>query len=181
MHFCNSCVVGHNDRLPNLLNPAMRKPSHLTPALLAICTISGLSWADDAGLRSCRGIADSAARLTCYDAISIPSGTTRAAPSAPVAPEKASRTPVERFGIEHKALTAEQVEMIESRIPGRFEGWGPKSLIRLANGQVWQVVDDTARMMHLDNPKVVVRRGMLGAYFLDIEGDNRSPRVRRVQ
>ena len=31
------------------------------------------------------------------------------------------------------------------------------------------------------NPKVRVRRGALGAFFLEFEGSNRSPKVRRVQ
>jgi len=33
----------------------------------------------------------------------------------------------------------------------------------------------------VDNPKVVVRRGMLGGFFLEVENSNRSPRVRRIQ
>jgi len=53
--------------------------------------------------------------------------------------------------------------------------------VRLANGQVWQVADGTTRLYELDNPKVTIRRGVLGAYYLDLSIDNRSIRVRRVQ
>ena len=70
---------------------------------------------------------------------------------------------------------------MESTIPGHFEGWGPGERIKLANGQVWQVVDDSRAYFNVDNPRVVVRRGMLGGFFLEIENSNRSPRVRRVQ
>ena len=70
---------------------------------------------------------------------------------------------------------------MESHIPGHFEGWGPSARIKLANGQVWQVVDGTSAFFNRDNPKVVVRRGMMGGFFLEIENSNRSPRVRRVQ
>jgi hypothetical protein len=36
-------------------------------------------------------------------------------------------------------------------------------------------------VLNLDNPKVVIRRGMMGGFFLELEKTNRSPRVRRVQ
>lgn len=166
----------------------MRKTS-VAPALLVATLGASLpSWGDD-GLRRCRAIADSAARLSCYDALPSASG-----PSRPAAPPKAvppghspfrdppRSPPAERFGLEYQAKPTEpEVATIESTIPGRFEGWRPNTRIRLANGQVWQVIDETSRYVVLDNPKVVVRRGVLGAFFLDIEGDNRSPRVRRVQ
>jgi hypothetical protein len=70
---------------------------------------------------------------------------------------------------------------IQSYIPGRFEGWGPNYRIRLANGQVWQVVDDSKGILQRQDPKVTVRRGLLGSFYLDFEGDNRSPRVKRIE
>jgi hypothetical protein len=90
-------------------------------SLFLLLLVSGAALADDAALARCRGFADAAARLACYDAIP------------------------------------------------------------LANGQVWQIADGSARFMSLDNPKVTIRRGALGSFFLDFENDNRSPRVRRVQ
>ena len=54
---------------------------------------------------------------------------------------------------------------IESQIPGRFEGWQPNTRIRLANGQVWQVTDGSSRIYDVNNPKVEIRRGMLGAFY----------------
>ena len=168
--------------------PQVFKPA---PTLLAFLIASGVAAAaDDAAVRRCRAIPDSIARLACYDA--LPLGTAAAAPpkAAPqqspfrpqAAPPKAPvAAPVENFGLEHKARPADELATIETYIPGRFEGWKPGVRITLANGQVWQVTDDTSRYVVLDNPKVVVRRGVMGAFFLDIEGDNRSPRVRRVQ
>lgn len=158
--------------------------------LVTLAGVSGTVTADDAALRRCRGISDAAIRLACYDSIALPAPT--AAPRTPAqapavvpptatAAAKPMPSPVERFGMEHKILRSDEVERVESHIEGRFEGWRPKSLIRLANGQVWQVVDDSALYKLWDNPKVVVRRGMLGAFYMDFEGDNRSPRVRRVQ
>lgn len=76
---------------------------------------------------------------------------------------------------------APQADRIESHIPGRFEGWKANSLIRLANGQVWKVVDDSWLHGQWDSPKVSIRRGVLGSFYLDIAGESRSPRVRRVE
>jgi hypothetical protein len=43
------------------------------------------------------------------------------------------------------------------------------------------VIDNTSRYLFLDNPAVTVKRGALGSFFLDIEGTNHMPRVRRVK
>jgi hypothetical protein len=86
------------------------------------------------------------------------------------------------FGMEERVAAAQALpNTLESTIPGRFEGWGPNTRFRLANGQVWQVVDNCSAVVYRDNPKVVVRRGMMGGFFLEIEDSNRSPRVRRIQ
>ena len=83
--------------------------------------------------------------------------------------------------MEQRAPAVEYPTTMETYIPGRFEGWGPNTRIKLGNGQVWQVVDGTSATFSLDNPKVVIRRGMMGGFFLEIENSNRSPRVRRLQ
>ena len=43
------------------------------------------------------------------------------------------------------------------------------------------MVDGTSAYFNRENPKVLVRRGMMGGFFLEIENSNRSPRVKRVQ
>jgi hypothetical protein len=149
-------------------------------ALLLLAAAPAL--ADDAGLLKCRTIKDASARLACYDALQVPAAPPKsaAAPSAAPQAQPAPSTTPEQFGLERK-LAFTQLEAIESTIPGRFEGWGPNENIRLANGQVWQVVDDSKGYHSIDNPKARVRRGALGAFYLEIEGINRSPRVRRLQ
>jgi hypothetical protein len=87
----------------------------------------------------------------------------------------------EQFGLETKLAPAPGVDAIESQISGRFEGWQPNTKIQLANGQVWQVTDSSSRTYDVNNPKVEIRRGMMGAFYLNIAGDNRTVRVRRIQ
>ena len=138
--------------------------------------------ADDGALRRCRGIADAAARLACYDALPLPApgDATAAAPpvaARPAAPARESSL-LERFGLESRQP---QADRIDSHIPGLFTGWEANSQIRLANGQVWKVVDGSWLHGEWNNPRVSIRRGMLGSFYLDIEGENRSPRVQRVR
>jgi hypothetical protein len=104
-----------------------------------------------------------------------------AASAAAPAPPPPPQAQVQSFGMEERVARAEQPTTMESFIPGHFEGWGPGARIKLGNGQVWQVVDGTSAFMNVDNPKVVVRRGMMGGFFLELENSNRSPRVRRLQ
>lgn len=170
--------------------------------------MSGAALADDAALRGCRGITDAAKRLACYDALPLspalsgeplkkevsapipavpPAATaTPASPATPAPTVAAKPAPptaaqqVTSFGLVAKA-PKDQIQNIESTIPGHFDGWGPRSKILLANGQVWRIDDDTSVDMDYDNPKVVIRRGSLGVFFMDVANDNHAPRVMRVQ
>jgi hypothetical protein len=153
--------------------------------LLLLAATSAL--ADEADLLRCRAISDAAARLACYDAIAVPTGApapptaARApAPATPATPATPASPARDQFGLEHRQEIA-KVEAIESTIPGRFEGWRANERIRFANGQVWQIADDSRGTHWIENPKVRVRRGALGAFYLEIEGTNRSPRVQRLQ
>ncbi|MCW5590696.1 MAG: hypothetical protein KIS74_01235 [Burkholderiales bacterium] len=157
---------------------------------LLAATTSAL--ADDAGILRCRAIKDSAARLACYDAIAVPStapaaaaqpkaGTpAAAAPAAAPRAAEAPPTPAQQFGMEAKTPAA-QLEAIESTIPGMFEGWGPNTVITLANGQSWQISDSSSGYIHKENPKVRIRRAFMGSFTLEFEDSSRVAKVRRVK
>ncbi len=130
----------------------------------------GMAQASDAAVNQCRLESLAAKRLACYDAIPVP-----AVSAAPAAAQAAAPAAASRFGLPSPAA-----ESVDSRIAGRFEGWGPKTRFTLANGQVWEVEDGSSAALWLDGPAVRVRRGFAGAYYLEIEGSNRSPRVRRL-
>ncbi|MDX2220767.1 MAG: hypothetical protein SF172_17235 [Burkholderiales bacterium] len=141
-----------------------------------------------ADLQRCRDLKDAAARLACYDAIPL-APTSAAVPpatraTATVAPAQAiSTTPVAAdFGLERRAeQKREEVKTIESRITGNVEGWEPNSRFTLDNGQVWQVSDDSRSFGNVTNPKVKISRGTFGTFFLEIEGINAAPRVKRIR
>src|SRR5438128_9718888 len=127
------------------------------PLFAVLLAMAGTALAvDDASLRQCREMKDPASRLACYDALPMASPKAaspvtaapgRNAPSPAAVPEPPSREQQEaQFGLPEIRVEPEE---IKSSIPGSFEGWGPNYRIRLANGQVWEVVDGSQRFTQL--------------------------------
>jgi hypothetical protein len=146
------------------------------PPLLALSLLfaAGPALASDAAILQCRALSDAQARLACYDG--IPLGAQPALAASPAA------SPQQNFGLEAAKRQEAEPASIESTIEGRFDGWDPGAQIRLANGQVWRVVDGSSAVLPgMKNPKVKVVRNLLGTIFLEIEGTNNSPKVRRVR
>lgn len=161
-----------------------------------------------AELARCRAIAEPVERLKCYDLIAQPSGSPRAAPtstasaaaSAAASPTamanttapgagaarpgpptaEAAAAATARFGLEH-VRAADAASELRSSIPGSFGGWDAKTRWRLANGQVWQVADGSRAYYRLESPKVLIMRGALGSFFMEIEGVSHAVPVRRVE
>jgi hypothetical protein len=168
-------------------------------AWFVLMLVSSAALADDGALLRCRALADGPARLSCYDAIPAlpatpaPAGGQAlqaaqggvAGPAAPAAAAPVyapSREQLEQaFGKEPAALQALRLASLDSHIVGAFDGWVANQTIRLANGQLWRVVDGSDDMLEANNPKVTLQRGLLGAIYLDIDGAHRRPRVQRLQ
>lgn len=149
--------------------------------LLPCCLLAQapLAIAQAEALQKCRAERDAALRLACYDAIPATAAAPAAAAGNAPAPAKAAApAAATNFGL---PAANQGGDAIDSRIAGVVEGWGPRTQFRLANGQVWQVEDGSSAALYLREPKVRVRRGFAGAYYLELEGSNRSPRVRRLQ
>jgi hypothetical protein len=170
--------------------------------LLFACTAlsAGAAFADDAAILKCRSLPDTASRLACYDAIPVgaapvaaaaapapapaPAARAVAAAPAPVAVAAPAASPEQSFGLRPVVKKQQDVEpsSIRSSVVGRFDGWGPGTIFRLANGQVWKVTDDTDAVLPIvQNPNVEITRGLIGAYFLQVEGHANSARVARVK
>jgi len=148
-------------------------PSLLVLSLLSVC---GAALADDAAILKCRALGDTQARLACYDTIPVAEQpVASAAPAVAVSAEQS-------FGMETVKRKEAEPQSIESRIAGKFDGWEPGAQIQLANGQVWRVIDGSSAVLPgMKDPKVRVVRNLLGTLFLEIEGTNNSPKVRRVR
>ncbi len=153
--------------------------------LCAAAIVSPHALADVASIQKCRALKDAVPRLACYDAIDLgkPAAAAPVAPSAARAAGSAASAvapAAAEFGLAPRQ-TAVGVDRIETTIKGRLDSWQQGSRIRLANGQLWQVSDDSRGVCDCDNRKVVVTRGAFGTYFLEIEGKGNAPRVKRLE
>lgn len=146
--------------------------------LAVLLLASGSALADDAALLKCRAMTDIAARVACYDA--IPVGVAQAAATA-VAAAPAAR-PEANFGLEAVKQREAEPRSVQSTVVGNFEGWGPGSQIRLANGQVWRIIDGSEAVLpRRSDARVTIERNLFGTIFLRVDGSNSSAKVRRVQ
>ena len=168
-------------------------------AALGVAALSGGAAAADGlaqELQRCKALGDAAARLSGYDAIAVPPPGSAPAPMVPMVPivpivpmaPTAAAAPIAppaprtaEFGLSVAAPAPAVPDAIESVIPGLFDGWGPQSRLRLANGQVWQISDGSEGTYDLRDPKVRIERGGLGGYFMRVEGLRQTPRVRRIE
>lgn len=150
--------------------------------LLALASTTALADPTAAALARCRAMSDVIVRLSCYDAIALPAqanASAQASASAAPAPVASAAVPAP-FGLPTKA-NPDEPKSIQSTIPGRFEGWKARTRITLANGQVWQITDDSSGFCDCDNPKVTIYRRAFDGYWMEIEGKTHTPTVKRVK
>ena len=145
-----------------------------------------------AEIARCTAIADSAARLKCYDA-AAPRANGAAAQQAGEAPGRVDGfglsapepvTRVEDFG---KPPPPPEITQITATVTELARTARGRSIFVLANGQVWRQLDGDDTDVQDPQPgktmKVAIETGLglLGNYNLTIEGRNASIRVRRVK
>ncbi len=71
---------------------------------------------------------------------------------------------------------------IVSRIPGVFKGWSGRTRFVLENGQVWEGLADSGSLsVDLVDPVVRIKKGLIGTWYLSVDGYNTTAKVRRVQ
>jgi hypothetical protein len=152
---------------------------------------------------------DDAARLACFDRMArsataaleagtslgararTPAAATEQAPANAAAPTPpagteatAAAAPAQEagFGLEQqRSRTSERTKSIRSRIPGEFFGWDGKTIFELENGQVWRQLDSSRLGMRVVDAEVEISRGILGSFYLSVEGFNRRVRVERIE
>ncbi|MEZ0469361.1 hypothetical protein [Luteimonas salinilitoris] len=73
-------------------------------------------------------------------------------------------------------------EPIESTLQGEFSGFRKGQRYTLENGQVWeQTAAASLSGVRKANPKVTIRPGMLGVWWLQIDGYNTRAKVQRIE
>lgn len=134
----------------------------------AMLLTMGTVHADDAAVLRCRQINDAAQRLSCYDSMEVTPAT-----------ESRPRQAPEEFGLVKNRR--DEAQAVESELAAALDGWRSNDVIHLANGQKWQIADGSSGVLRAGARKVRVRRGAFGAFYMEFEGLNKSPRVNRIQ
>ncbi len=71
---------------------------------------------------------------------------------------------------------------IVSRIPGVFKGWSGGTRFVLENGQEWEALGDSGSLsVDLVDPVVRIKKGLIGAWYLKVDGYNTTAKVRRIK
>ena len=79
-------------------------------------------------------------------------------------------------------LTFDSNEPIVARVTGSFPGLGKGKQFTLDNGQVWEQTDGTTLSGVRDSlPQLRITPGIMGAWYLQLEGFNTRARVRRIK
>ena len=72
-------------------------------------------------------------------------------------------------------------EAVTGRLKGSFSGWTPGTNLELDDGQVWRVIDGSLYTDRVDSPAVRIEPGLLGAWYLKVDGQTNRAKVRRVK
>ncbi|HIE5096339.1 hypothetical protein WG628_15735 [Stenotrophomonas maltophilia] len=71
-------------------------------------------------------------------------------------------------------------EPITGTLQGEFRGFGKGRVYVLDNGQEWEQTDTTSVVgVHKQSPKVSIKPGVMGVWYMKVEGVNSQPKVRR--
>jgi hypothetical protein len=126
----------------------------------------------------CRGVADSAQRLACYDAAAGRMSEAETKGDIVVIDRaQASAAHREAFGLHvpslafvSRALKPEEVDRIEGVVDSARSDVNGRWTMKLQDGAVWrQISGDLLKAPH-SGSKVAVRKGSLGSFLMNIDG-----------
>lgn len=84
------------------------------------------------------------------------------------------------FGFENELLVR-GLDSVVSVAQGRFDYWENGLRVRLANEQLWQVIDHRPLLYNAHDPQITIHKGIMGSFYLQIEGLSRRLKVRRIR
>jgi len=131
---------------------------------VAILLAAAASAAGETDLQRCAEIPDDKLRLSCFDALA--SGR--------------RSVPEELFGRPAGRIAPSTPEALDSRITALERTPRGRAVLHLANGQVWRLQESDHIQLRGEQLPVRIRKGMLGAFYLQVGGKGRSYRVQRV-
>ena len=72
-------------------------------------------------------------------------------------------------------------DLIRSRIDGTFKGWRGKTRFKLENGEIWQQRQSSTFITTLESPEVIIKRGRLNFYTMEVPAIGRKVHVKRIR
>jgi hypothetical protein len=149
----------------------------------------GLAAEAPTGLLACRSIADSAARLACFDR-EIATLAPSAVETVPAAPHPSAPPDAQQyFGLGGSAIAVQEeaagirpakVAKIEAHVIGLSLTANGRTVFTLDNSQVWQQLESDGEMLARLGSTATVSRGALGSYWLQIKA-GRGCKVTRTR
>lgn len=117
--------------------------------------------------------------------------TAAATKSVPVAAEPATAAEKKKSGpgwlralltLQETQEKPETAEAVETRLAGDYDGWTGHTVFKLENGQVWQQAGGGERYDDKRHaPTVKIYPGILGVYWLEIEGVRERVKVKPLK
>lgn len=168
-----------------------------------LCAFSATqAYAESIGeaMEKCRNIDNSLKRLMCYDGVAKslnqyeganeqvsqlkeykPSNSAQARPRpAQVGQQPVPTKPEHEFGLEHKRDLTKATSEIAVTINAIKKNLRDKYVLTFSDGSVWQQTDQTYLKIK-EGQAVTVERGLLGAFYLGVEGLNKRMKVKRIK
>lgn len=161
-----------------LLSGAALLTALLSPALLAQTSLSS-------AIEQCRAEQNALKRLVCYDEI-----TTANSHAIPVRPEQSAQpknhqaaqtsqqTAESDFGREHRRKIDESADKIYAVVSSIRYSPRKELIIAFDNGQVWRQNGSGNYAINVGE-RHFIRRGVLGAFYLGNDNNNRTLKVKR--
>jgi hypothetical protein len=135
-------------------------------------------------LELCRAEQNALRRLTCYDAITAENrplaSTTTAAPVAAKPQVSADTSPADSFGLEHKQVNDNAPEQLSLTVKSVSYSPHKELIVVFTNGQTWRQIGNDYYSIAAGQQHHV-KRGVLNAFFLANDSNNRTIRIRREQ
>ncbi len=167
----------------------------LNICLLFLAVAAGSASANpQQDIEKCAAITNAAERLFCFDSLAaqlegadistLPSPASQTQ-SKPAAAQRTTATATaaaqqDDFGLEMQQAR-DSADQIQSRFDGAFNGWDGDTVFKLENGQVWRQSESGRLSLKAERPMITIKRGWFGAYYLKVEGANKSIKVKRIQ
>ena len=165
------------DQLAASVAPAATIAPAPTPAAVVAAPVAAAAVVATASSADQSPAAQSATAATAAIAAVAPEPVVAAATaSAPAAPAPSAS---ERFGLELQQAPADQLEQIQASVVKRKKDLYGKWVITLDNGQVWKQSESAS--FRFPSEQVTIERGVLGAFYLRVDGQSKSIKVKRQQ